>query len=298
MLRRALARVVVGSPVCRGMAAVAATGGEVSARASDLAMAPALTAVAPRPSSAGTCDRGGFGFAALVHPPGGGWKLKLGGGAAGALGGGGGGGGNAVRGEWSGGGGWSGASAAAALTARAVGGPSAAAPSGVGGISHPSFMRASIASYGASSGGAGGGGGGAGRWGRPARSTSKKQQDKDKSFRNQEKAIVHVSSLMNNTFVTLTTLEGDTLAWASGGTQGFKGSRRATAYAAQLCGETIGKACVSRKLFIVAAKIKGPGYGKESSLRGLKSAGVKVIKIQDVSTTPHNGCRPKKKRRV
>ena len=103
---------------------------------------------------------------------------------------------------------------------------------------------------------------------------------------------------MNNTFVTLTTLDGDTIAWASGGTQGFKGSRRATAYAAQLCGETIGKACVNRKLFVVSAKIKGPGYGKESSLRGLKSAGVKVVKIQDVSPTPHNGCRPKKKRRV
>ena len=87
-------------------------------------------------------------------------------------------------------------------------------------------------------------------------------------------------------------------ARSSGGTEGFKGSRRATAYAAQLSGEKIGKECLARKLYVISAKIKGPGYGKESSLRGLKNAGVKVVRIQDVSSTPHNGCRPKKKRRV
>lgn len=114
----------------------------------------------------------------------------------------------------------------------------------------------------------------------------------------QEKAIVHVKSLLNNTFVTLTTLDGKTLAWSSGGTQGFKGSRRATSYAAQLSGEKIGKVALAKQLSTVVAKLKGPGYGKAASLRGLKMAGVKVVQIQDISSIPFNGCRPKKKRRV
>jgi len=111
----------------------------------------------------------------------------------------------------------------------------------------------------------------------------------------QEKAIVHVKSLLNNTFVTLTTLDGKTLAWSSGGTQGFKGSRRATSYAAQLSGEKIGKVALAKQLSTVVAKLKGPGYGKAASLRGLKMAGVKVVQIQDISSIPFNGCRPKKK---
>jgi len=121
---------------------------------------------------------------------------------------------------------------------------------------------------------------------------------KKSMFKRQEKALVHVLSLLNNTFVTLTTLDGKTLAWASGGTQGFKGSRRATSYAAQLSGEKIGKIALEKDLQTVAARVKGPGYGKAASLRGLKMAGVKIIQIQDVSPLPFNGCRPKKKRRV
>lgn len=120
----------------------------------------------------------------------------------------------------------------------------------------------------------------------------------EQRFRVQEQALVHVSSMMNNTFVTLTSLTGDVIAWKSGGTMGFKGSRRSTAFVAQMVGEAIGKECVDRKLGVVAVKVKGPGYGKESALRGLKSGGVKVVRITDVSTTPHNGCRPKRKRRT
>jgi small subunit ribosomal protein S11 len=117
-------------------------------------------------------------------------------------------------------------------------------------------------------------------------------------LKKKETALVHVSSLLNNTFITLTTLEGSTLAWASGGTEGFKGSRRATSYAAQITGEKIGKACMQKGLVHVAARLKGPGYGKEASLRGLKMAGVKVVQLQDVSRIPYNGCRLKRKRRV
>ena len=121
---------------------------------------------------------------------------------------------------------------------------------------------------------------------------------KKSMFKRKEKAVVHVLSLLNNTFVTLTTLDGKTLAWTSGGTQGFKGSRRATSNAAQLSGEKIGKIALEKDLQTVAARVKGPGYGKAASLRGLKMAGVKIIQIQDVSPLPFNGCRPKKKRRV
>ena len=121
---------------------------------------------------------------------------------------------------------------------------------------------------------------------------------KKSSFQPQGKAIVHVLSLLNNTFVTLTTLDGKTIAWSSGGTEGFKGSRRSTSYAAQLSGESIGKKAIANNMHVVTARIKGPGYGKAASLRGLKMAGVKIIHIQDVSPLPFNGCRPKKKRRV
>ena len=126
----------------------------------------------------------------------------------------------------------------------------------------------------------------------------KVKQTNQTVFASHEQAIIHVLSLLNNTFVTLTTLNGKTLAWSSGGTEGFKGSRRATSYAAQSSGETIGRIALEKKLSVVSACLKGPGYGKEASLRGLKMAGIKIVKIKDVSSIPHNGCRPKKKRRV
>ena len=130
---------------------------------------------------------------------------------------------------------------------------------------------------------------------RPSKDKTLKRKS---SFQPQGKAIVHVLSLLNNTFVTLTTLDGKTVAWSSGGTEGFKVSRRSTSYAAQLSGESIGKKALANNMHVVTARIKGPGYGKAASLRGLKMAGVKIIHIQDVSPLPFNGCRPKKKRRV
>lgn len=269
MLRRALAS-VVGSPAGREIlsssSSAAASGYEVITHAKHAVAALALTAV-PRGGGFAQQSRALLAFSTSDR-----------GFAAHAR--------QSWMGSSSGSGNVGAGSSGRGLTARSGGGVAAGL-----GTSPMSCLRASFASA-----------SGAGLKPAPGKATSVlNRKPERKPFFNrsgQESAIVHVSSLMNNTFVTLTTLDGDTLAWASGGTQGFKGSRRATAHAAQLCGEAIGKQCVSRRLLTVSVRVKGPGYGKESSLRGLKNAGVRVVKIQDVSSTPHNGCRPKKRRRI
>lgn len=119
-----------------------------------------------------------------------------------------------------------------------------------------------------------------------------------KSEQMNKTGIIHVLTTLSNTIVTLTNLKGDTLSWASGGSQGFKGSKRSTSYAAQMTGEAIGKECLSRGILYVHVKFKGIGYGKESSLRGLQSTGLNIIKLEDTTMIPFNGCRPVKKRRV
>jgi small subunit ribosomal protein S11 len=119
-----------------------------------------------------------------------------------------------------------------------------------------------------------------------------------KSEQMNKTGIIHVLTTLSNTIVTLTNLKGDTLSWASGGSQGFKGSKRSTSYAAQMTGETIGKECISRGIFFVHVKFKGIGYGKEASLRGLQSTGLNILKLEDTTMIPFNGCRPVKKRRV
>ena len=111
-------------------------------------------------------------------------------------------------------------------------------------------------------------------------------------------AIIHVLTTLSNTIITLTHLNGDTLAWASGGSEGFKGSKRSTSYAAQVTGEKIGKECTSQGIYFVYVKFKGIGYGKEASLRGLQSAGLNILKLEDTTMIPFNGCRPRKRRRV
>jgi small subunit ribosomal protein S11 len=111
-------------------------------------------------------------------------------------------------------------------------------------------------------------------------------------------AIIHVLTTLSNTIITLTNLNGDTIAWASGGSEGFKGSKRSTSYAAQVAGEKIGKQCLGQGIYFVYVKFKGIGYGKEASLRGLQSAGVNILKLEDTTMIPFNGCRPSKRRRV
>jgi len=110
--------------------------------------------------------------------------------------------------------------------------------------------------------------------------------------------VVHVHTTLNNTIISLTTLEGDVLAWASSGSLGFKGSRRSTSYAAQAVAEKIGKECLNKNFDLIHVRFKGLGYGKESSLRGLQTLGIRIIKIEDKTRMPFNGCRPPKRRRV
>ncbi len=108
----------------------------------------------------------------------------------------------------------------------------------------------------------------------------------------------HIKATFNNTHVTLTDPQGNVIAWASAGTSGFKGSRKSTAYAATMATEKVAKEAIAMGLMQVDVRIKGPGSGRESSIRALASAGLEVLSIRDVTPLPHNGCRPPKKRRV
>ncbi|MDP6907780.1 MAG: 30S ribosomal protein S11 [Candidatus Neomarinimicrobiota bacterium] len=110
--------------------------------------------------------------------------------------------------------------------------------------------------------------------------------------------IVHIKATFNNTNITVTDEGGNVIAWATAGKAGFKGSRKNTAYAATIASEKVASEVVSMGLASVAVKVKGPGAGRESAIRALSSAGLQVTSISDVTPLPHNGCRPKKQRRV
>ena len=110
--------------------------------------------------------------------------------------------------------------------------------------------------------------------------------------------VAHIKSSFNNTIVTFTDRAGNTLAWASSGNVGFKGSRKSTPYAAQLAAEDAGKKASEHGVKIVDIEVQGPGSGRESALRALQIVGFQVNSIRDVTPIPHNGCRPKKRRRV
>jgi small subunit ribosomal protein S11 len=110
--------------------------------------------------------------------------------------------------------------------------------------------------------------------------------------------IVHIQATFNNTIITFTDDQGNTIAWASGGTQGFKGSRKGTPFAAQLAASAAAKKAMDQGMKAVDVYVKGPGAGREAALRALQAAGMKVHMIRDVTPIPHNGCRPPKRRRV
>ena len=116
--------------------------------------------------------------------------------------------------------------------------------------------------------------------------------------KNIEKGEAHIRSTFNNTIVALTDVNGNVLSWASGGQLGFKGSRKATPYAAQMAAETAAKAAMEHGLKSIEVYVKGPGQGRESAIRSLQSAGLEIIMIKDVTPIPHNGCRPPKRRRI
>ena len=110
--------------------------------------------------------------------------------------------------------------------------------------------------------------------------------------------IAHVHASFNNTIVTITDRQGNALSWATSGGAGFRGSRKSTPFAAQVAAEAAGKAAQECGVKNVEVRIKGPGPGRESSVRALNALGMKITSISDVTPVPHNGCRPPKKRRI
>ena len=131
-----------------------------------------------------------------------------------------------------------------------------------------------------------------------AKATAKKVVKRRRERKTVEKGAVHIRSSFNNTMVTITDLQGNALSWASSGGLGFRGSRKSTPYAAQMCAETAAKAAMEHGLKTVEVYVKGPGQGREAAIRALQSAGLEVVMIKDVTPIPHNGCRPPKRRRV
>jgi small subunit ribosomal protein S11 len=110
--------------------------------------------------------------------------------------------------------------------------------------------------------------------------------------------IAHIQSTFNNTIITITDLSGNVVAWASAGTQGFKGSRKSTPFAAQIAAESAAKKAMELGLKKIDIYVKGPGAGRESAIRSLQATGLEINVIRDVTPIPHNGCRPPKRRRV
>ena len=116
--------------------------------------------------------------------------------------------------------------------------------------------------------------------------------------KNISSGVAHVSATFNNTMITITDAQGNTIAWSSSGTMGFKGSRKSTPYAAQMAAEDAGKKAMEHGMKNLEIEVRGPGSGRESALRALQAAGFTIITIRDVTPIPHNGCRPRKRRRV
>jgi small subunit ribosomal protein S11 len=122
---------------------------------------------------------------------------------------------------------------------------------------------------------------------------------KKKAKRQVVDGIVHIKASFNNTLITITDRQGNAIAWSSSASCGFRGSRKSTPYAAQIASETVAKNAMERYgLKNVDVKLRGPGPGRESAIRALSSAGLKILSIEDVTGIPHNGCRDPKKRRV
>ncbi len=121
---------------------------------------------------------------------------------------------------------------------------------------------------------------------------------KAKSSKNVHSGIVHVSATFNNTIVTVSDLKGNVIGWSSSGKMGFRGSRKSTAYASQLVSQDACRQAMAHGLKEAEVRVKGPGAGRESAVRAVQGLGIEVLKIKDVTPVPHNGCRPKKARRV
>jgi small subunit ribosomal protein S11 len=119
-----------------------------------------------------------------------------------------------------------------------------------------------------------------------------------KERKNVATGMAFVNSTFNNTIVTITDMNGNTIAWSTSGANGFKGSRKSTPYAAQVAAEDAGKKAQDHGMKVLDVEVKGPGSGRESALRALQSLGFTITSIRDVTPVPHNGCRPPKRRRI
>src|SRR3984957_4071121 len=127
---------------------------------------------------------------------------------------------------------------------------------------------------------------------------SARKPAKKKSKKNVSTGIAYVQSTFNNTVVTITDVNGNTVAWSSAGSRGFKGSRKSTPFVVQLSAEEAARRAMEHGMRTVAIFVKGPGAGRESAVRALHTVGLKIANIRDVTPIPHNGCRPPKRRRV
>ncbi len=123
-------------------------------------------------------------------------------------------------------------------------------------------------------------------------------RNRKKAKKNVSDGIAHIHASFNNTIITITDRQGNALSWATSGGAGFKGSRKSTPFAAQVAAEAAGRAAQECGIKNLEVQIKGPGPGRESSVRALNALGIKIIQIQDVTPIPHNGCRPPKRRRI
>jgi len=124
------------------------------------------------------------------------------------------------------------------------------------------------------------------------------KKGKKKERRIVQSGVAHVQASFNNTIVTITDMSGNTIVWASSGNQGFKGSRKSTPFAAQRAGEAAARKAMESGMRSVDVYVNGPGSGRESAIRSLQSAGLRIHMSRDVTPIPHNGCRPPKRRRV
>ncbi len=132
----------------------------------------------------------------------------------------------------------------------------------------------------------------------PSAGGAKPKPGKKKVKKNVATGIAHIQSTFNNTVVTITDINGNTVGWSSAGARNFKGSRKSTPFAAQLAAEEAARKAMEHGMRSIAVFVKGPGAGRESALRALQAVGFKVTLIRDVTPVPHNGCRPPKRRRV
>jgi small subunit ribosomal protein S11 len=129
-----------------------------------------------------------------------------------------------------------------------------------------------------------------------------KEQQRGKVRRREKKnissGVAHVNASFNNTMITITDAQGNTISWSSAGMMGFKGSRKSTPFAAQMAAEDAGRKAQDHGMKVLEVEVTGPGSGRESALRALQSLGLQITSIRDVTPIPHNGCRPRKRRRV